>query len=110
LVLEKTTRLNMLYDFYAPLLTNKQIEYMELYYLEDYSLGEIANVNEVSRQAVYDNIRRTEKVLEMYEEKLLLYDKFLKKQQVVESLRSSILSDVDKEELLRLVKQLENID
>lgn len=109
-MLEKTTRLNMLYDFYAPLLTNKQIEYMELYYLEDYSLGEIANVNEVSRQAVYDNIRRTEKVLEMYEEKLLLYDKFLKKQQVVERLRSSILSDVDKEELLRLVKQLENID
>ena len=109
-MLEKTTRLNMLYDFYAPLLTNKQIEYMELYYLEDYSLGEIANVNEVSRQAVYDNIRRTEKVLEMYEEKLLLYDKFLKKQQVVERLRLSILSDVDKEELLRLVKQLENID
>ena len=109
-MLEKTTRLNMLYDFYAPLLTNKQIEYMELYYLEDYSLGEIANVNEVSRQAVYDNIRRTEKVLEMYEEKLLLYDKFFKKQQVVERLRLSILSDVDKEELLRLVKQLENID
>lgn len=109
-MLEKTTRLNMLYDFYAPLLTNKQIEYMELYYLEDYSLGEIANVNEVSRQAVYDNIRRTEKVLEMYEEKLLLYDKFLKKQQVVERLKLSILNDVDKEELLKLVKQLENID
>ena len=109
-MLEKTTRLNLLYDFYAPLLTNKQIEYMELYYLEDYSLGEIANVNDVSRQAVYDNIKRTEKVLETYEEKLLLYDKFFKKQQVVEHLKLSILNEANKEELLRLVKQLENID
>lgn len=109
-MLEKTTRLNMLYDFYAPLLTNKQIEYIELYYLEDYSLGEIANVNDVSRQAIYDNIRRTEKVLEMYEEKLLLYDKFIKRQHLIRHLKSSISNEVNKEELLRLMVQLENID
>ena len=72
-MLENTTKINMLYDFYYPLLTNKQIEYVDMYYREDYSLGEIAELTKVSRQAVYDTIRRTEKVLIQYEEKLLLY-------------------------------------
>ena len=43
---------------------------MSLYYLDDYSLGEIAEEYDVSRQAVYDNIKRTEAMLEEYEEKL----------------------------------------
>ncbi|PKC51704.1 SRP54-domain-containing protein, partial [Rhizophagus irregularis] len=51
------------------LLTDKQRSYMELYYLDDLSLGEIAESYEVSRQAVYDNIRRTEAMLEEYEDK-----------------------------------------
>ena len=41
-MLEKTTRMNYLYDFYQSLLTPKQRNYMYLYYLDDYSLGEIA--------------------------------------------------------------------
>ena len=49
---------------------------MSLYYLDDYSLGEIAEEYDVSRQAVYDNIKRTEAMLEEYEEKLLLFQKF----------------------------------
>ena len=43
---------------------------MELYYGEDYSLGEIAEEFEVSRQAVYDNIRRSAQLLEDYEQEL----------------------------------------
>lgn len=49
---------------------------MSLYYLDDYSLGEIAEEYDVSRQAVYDNIKRTEAMLEEYEEKLLLFQNF----------------------------------
>ena len=45
---------------------------MELYYLDDLSLGEIAEEYGVSRQAVYDNIRRTEAMLEEYEDKVKL--------------------------------------
>ena len=70
--LEKTTRMNYLFDFYQELLTPKQRSYMELYYLDDHSLGEIAEAYDITRQAVYDNIRRTEAMLEEYEHKLQL--------------------------------------
>ena len=59
--LKKTNRINALFEFYEPLLTKKQMNYIALYYRDDFSLGEIAENYEVSRQAVYDNIKRTEK-------------------------------------------------
>ncbi|WP_226578696.1 putative DNA-binding protein [Halobacillus litoralis] len=89
-MLEKTTRINYLFDFYQSLLTPKQRNYMELYYLEDYSLGEISETFDVSRQAVYDNIRRTETMLEEYEKKLHLYGKFQKRQQVINEMEASV--------------------
>ena len=60
----KTNRINALFEFYEPLLTKKQMEYLAQYYRDDFSLGEIAENHNVSRQAVYDNIKRTEKILE----------------------------------------------
>ena len=56
---------------------------MSLYYLDDYSLGEIAEEYDISRQAVYDNIKRTEAMLEEYEEKLLLFQKFQKRSKLI---------------------------
>ena len=73
--------MNLLVEFYGSLLTDKQLEYMELYYGDDYSLGEIAEEFDVSRQAVYDNIRRSAKLLENYEEKLHLVADFYKRQE-----------------------------
>lgn len=92
-MLQKTTRINILYDFYHPLLTNKQMEYMELYYREDYSLSEIAQNNNVSRQAVYDTIKRTEQLLEMYEKKLQLFNKFTERNEILGDLKQSICKD-----------------
>ena len=86
-MLEKTTRMNYLYDFYQSLLTPKQRSYMALYYLEDFSLGEIAEENHVSRQAVYDNIKRTEAMLEEYEEKLSLFVKFQERSKLIKEIR-----------------------
>lgn len=60
----KTMRMNYLFDFYQGLLTEKQRNYLELYYLEDYALSEIAETYQVSRQAVYDNIKRTDELLD----------------------------------------------
>ncbi|SHN15846.1 putative DNA-binding protein [Gracilibacillus kekensis] len=93
-MLEKTTRINALYDFYHKLLTDKQRNYMEMYYLEDFSLGEISETANVSRQAIYDNIRRTEQMLEEYEKKLGLYQKFLKRQELLLEL-SDMIGDKD---------------
>ncbi|AUD14112.1 hypothetical protein CW734_11350 [Planococcus sp. MB-3u-03] len=62
---------------------------MSLYYLDDHSLGEIAEEYEITRQAVYDNIRRTEAMLEEYEEKLQLFEKFQRRQQLVSTFENS---------------------
>lgn len=88
--LEKTNRMNYLFDFYQALLTPKQRNYMSLYYLDDYSLGEIAEEFEVSRQAVYDNIKRTEAMLEQYEEKLALFQKFEQRQLLLQTLKRQV--------------------
>ncbi len=62
--------INQLLAIYMELLTPKQKEMMRLYYQEDWSLGEIADQYEVSRQAVNDTIKRSEKTLLHYEEVL----------------------------------------
>lgn len=105
-MLEKTNRMNYLYDFYQSLLTPKQQSYMSLYYLDDYSLGEIAEEYHVSRQAVYDNIKRTEAMLEEYEEKLLLFHKFQERNKLLVKLKDSLSDDTQ----LELVAQLEKLD
>jgi uncharacterized protein len=89
-MLEKTTRMNYLFDFYQALLTPKQRSYMEMYYLEDLSLGEIAESFDVSRQAVYDNIRRTETMIESYEKKLNLYGRFKERSTLLDELEETI--------------------
>lgn len=71
--LEKTNRVNLLFDFYEKLLTEKQQLFLKLYFHDDYSLGEIASEFSISRQAVYEHIKRAATVLEEYEAKLLLF-------------------------------------
>ncbi|MDH5161163.1 putative DNA-binding protein [Heyndrickxia oleronia] len=108
-MLEKTTRMNYLYDFYQSLLTPKQRSYMSLYYLDDFSLGEIAEEYEVSRQAVFDNIKRTEAMLEEYEKKLLLFQKFQERNLILEKLKKAI-ETTSKEEILTFIEALEKLD
>lgn len=69
-MLEKTVEVGILIDYYGSLLTDKQQLIMELRYMEDLSLAEIAEQLTVSRQAVHDAIHRTIQQLYSYEEKL----------------------------------------
>lgn len=110
-MLDKTTRINYLYDFYQSLLTEKQKSYMSLYYLDDYSLGEIAEEYEVSRQAVYDNIKRTEAMLEEYEAKLLLFQKFQERNKWIAEFKTLLEKEhVSKEALLHAIQAFEKLD
>nr|WP_240353770.1 YlxM family DNA-binding protein [Cohnella algarum] len=70
--MEKTNRINVLFDFYGSLLTEKQQTFLKCYYQDDYSLGEIAEEFDISRQAVYEHLKRAEQALEDYEAKLSL--------------------------------------
>ncbi|WP_371264681.1 YlxM family DNA-binding protein [Paenibacillus sp. CF384] len=65
----------MLFDFYEKLLTEKQQTFLKYYFHDDYSLGEIAAEFDISRQAVYEHVKRAETVLESYEGKLQLLAK-----------------------------------
>lgn len=67
----------LLYDFYGELLTDHQKEIYEQFILEDLSLGEIARDANISRQGVHDLVKRCNKALQGYEEKLHLVEKFL---------------------------------
>lgn len=75
-MIEKKFRLGNLFDFYGELLTDKQRNILELYLLDDFSFGEISDNHSISRQAVYDTVKRSEKILEDYESKLGLMEKF----------------------------------
>lgn len=75
--MDKVTMVTLMYDFYGQLLTDRQQRFIELYYGNDYSLGEIAETYAVSRQAVHDTLKRAEHMLQNYEHKLQLVHKFL---------------------------------
>ena len=67
---------SMLFDFYGDLLTDKQRECFHLCYDEDLSLSEIAEQRDISRQAVWDNIRHAEAAMREYERKTGLIARF----------------------------------
>ncbi|MEN0349193.1 putative DNA-binding protein [Staphylococcus aureus] len=105
--LVKTLRMNYLFDFYQSLLTNKQRNYLELFYLEDYSLSEIADTFNVSRQAVYDNIRRTGDLVEDYEKKLELYQKFEQRREIYDEMKKHLSNP---EQIQHYIQQLEDLE
>ncbi len=111
-MIEKTVRINFLFDFYQSLLTDKQRKYMQDYYIEDLSLGEIAEDAGVSRQAVYDNIHRTAMLLENYDMKLNLLKKFSARNQLYKQLTSAAEAcDAPiKQEIIQLIRNVEKID
>ena len=93
IMIERKIKFGNLFDFYGQLLTEKQQKILQLYYLEDLSLGEIGDILSVSRQAIHDVIKRSEKTLDSYELKLELFKKFNEQNSNLEE----VIKIIDKE-------------
>lgn len=103
--LEDKLRMNRLFDLYGELLTDKQKEYFSRYYQDDYSLSEVADLFQVSRNAVFDQLQKTAIHLEHYEAVLQLEERKTARQALYLSLRQT----KDKS-ILALVDQLERLE
>lgn len=100
--MEKIARQNMLYDFYGELLTEHQRSIYEDAVFGDLSLSELAEDYGISRQGVHDLIKRCDKLLEGYEAKLHLLDKFLEIKTKAEQIAKKA-SNVDGEDAAHIV-------
>lgn len=113
--MDKILEQSLLYDFYGELLTSHQKEIYEDFVLNDLSLAEIAEVHEISRQAVHDIVKRCNRQLAAYEEKLHLVERFLDTQKKVEEIRRTARQmalepwQEDRDKLLDWVKKIDEI-
>jgi predicted DNA-binding protein YlxM (UPF0122 family) len=89
-LIEKSIELINLYDRYQGLLTSKQKMYFEQYYFDDFSITEISENQDVSRNAVHDLIKRTIQKLYDYEEKLGLYQQAKEQQKILDELEQHV--------------------
>lgn len=110
-MLGKTNRVNILFDFYGPLFNDRQKQFLEMYYREDLTLSEIAELMNVSRQAVFDQIKRMEQALETYEEKLKLFAKHEEREQRLARLLKTLDRDEwDRDQIRSEVNALAQFD
>jgi uncharacterized protein len=102
-----TDKLNMnrLFDVYGGLLTDKQREYFQRYYQDDYSLSEVADLFHVSRNAVFDQIQKAAAHLTHYESVLKLEERRVNRLSLYDTLRQAKTEDI-----AALVDQLERLE
>ncbi len=96
--MDNRTYLTILYDYYGDLFTEKEKKYFEEYYFSNFSLSEIAENHQVSRNAIHKSIKSVQEKLENYEEKLKLYSN----QQKI----NKIISEIKDEEIKKKLEQL----
>ncbi len=105
-LLESFLQVSLLYDFYGALLTDKQRKCIEMHFLNDFSLSEIADEFGVSRQAIYDIINRTRQMLVDYEGKLGLVRRYQTEQECIQdifSIMKNLPDDIKKKYQLEIV-------
>lgn len=106
--MEKIVEQGMLYDFYGELLTAHQRRIYEDVVFNDMSLSEIAAEQGISRQGVHDLVRRCDKTLADYEEKLKLVEKFRQTKKMVEEIRQ-LTREYQQTQDMGLIQKIEQI-
>ena len=96
---------SLLYDFYGELLTEHQKEIYEQFVVDDLSLSEIAKDAGISRQGVHDLIKRCNKILEEYEEKLHLVERFLSVKEKVHQI-DGLLAEAEENQLIQKIRKI----
>lgn len=105
--MERIVEQGLLYDFYGELLTEHQKKIYEDVVYNDFSLAEIAAENGISRQGVHDLVRRCDRTLQGYEDKLHLVERFLNIKSRISRLEKLVDdTEITKEELMQKVKAL----
>lgn len=107
--MEKNVKISILLDIYGNLLTEKQYSLLDDYYNSDLSLSEIAENQNITRQAVRDNLKKGENNLLEYEEKLGIMEKNLKQEEKLNSALEKIKNKISDKEVLKLLKDIEEI-
>ncbi|MDI9495538.1 MAG: sigma factor-like helix-turn-helix DNA-binding protein [Bacillota bacterium] len=102
---EKNFIYSILYDYYGDLLKENQATIIEMYYNLDYSLSEIAEEMNISRQGVHDALKRAEKNLIAYEQKIKLHDKYMKYSRAAENI-IKLSSEIDDEKYKDLIEKI----
>lgn len=108
--MERFVEQALLYDFYGELLTDNQKNVYEDVILNDYSLSEVAEERGISRQGVHDLIKRTNKSLMEYEEKLHLVEKFLHIKEKVNQIQATVeqAETIEKHQLMERIETISN--
>ena len=106
--MEEKIKISLLYQLYGKMLTEKQQEIIEDYYNNDLSLSEIAENNDITRQAVRDIIKKSEKKLNSYEKTLGLMQKSIEQKNKIEEI-IKMLSNIKKEEIKDIEKELKKL-
>ena len=103
--MDEILKQSLLYDFYGELLTEHQKEIYEQFIVDDLSLSEIAKDAGISRQGVHDLIKRCNKLLEDYEAKLHLVERFLSIKEKVHQI-DKLLSEAEENHLIQEIKKI----
>lgn len=109
--MEERIYLSILLSTYGSLLTKKQLDIMRLYYDDDLSMPEIAELNNTTRQAIYDLIKRCHKVLLNYEDKLKLVDKYHTNEAAKKNVIANLIilkGKIQNKDNIKLINNIEN--
>lgn len=120
-MIDKIAEVSLLYDFYGQLLTERQREVMRLYHEENYSLSEIAKEYLISRQGVHDTLKKAERALHEYEEKLGLVEKLEMTGRAIREIETCIVKMAEDhagdeglkrelDQISRIIKNLEQLE